>query len=99
MKIKNWFFNILLISLLLINGCASNEIETVETTKTPLKGEILVWAAVPLGLTERQSAYFQEVVNDATMQFDKLNPDVTVSLKFVLPDHLQKLELSIQTTF
>ena len=86
MKIKNWFFNILLISLLLINGCASNEIETVETTKTPLKGEILVWAAVPLGLTERQSAYFQEVVNDATMQFDKLNPDVTVSLKFVLPD-------------
>ncbi|MEL4898427.1 sugar ABC transporter substrate-binding protein [Crocosphaera sp. Alani8] len=54
--------------------------------KAPLKGEILVWAEVPVGLTEEQSAYFQETVRDATTQFDKLNPGVTVSLKFVLPD-------------
>ncbi|MDJ0844671.1 sugar ABC transporter substrate-binding protein [Crocosphaera sp.] len=86
MKIKNCFLSIILIILLLINGCASNEIDNFESTNTPLKGKILVWAEIPIGLTEKQSAYFQELVDDATIQFDKLNPDVTVSLKFVLPD-------------
>ena len=86
MKIKNWFLSIILIALLLINGCASNEIENLESTKTVLRGEILVWAEIPIGLTETQSAYFQEIVRDATTQFHKLNPDVTISLKFVLAD-------------
>ncbi len=86
MKIKNWLLNIILISLLLINGCASNEIENLDSTKTVLKGEILVWAEVPFGLTEEQSDYFQGIVHDALKQFTKLNPDVKISMKFVLPD-------------
>ncbi|MGK7886267.1 MAG: extracellular solute-binding protein [Crocosphaera sp.] len=83
MKIKNWFLSIILSSLLLINGCAS---ENLESPKTVLRGEILVWAEIPIGLTEKQSAYFQDIVNDAMKQFTKLNPDVKISLKFVLPD-------------
>ncbi|MDJ0658304.1 MAG: extracellular solute-binding protein [Crocosphaera sp.] len=85
-NIKNFLVTVILISLLLINGCASNEIDNLESSKTRLKGEISVWAEIPVGLTEKQSAYFQEIVSDSTMQFHKLNPDVTISLKFVLPD-------------
>ncbi len=86
MKIKNWFLSIILIGLLLINGCASNDIDNLESTKTPLKGEVLVWAEIPVGLTEKQSAYFAEIVNDSMKLFTKLNPDVKVSLKPVLRD-------------
>ncbi|MDJ0730170.1 MAG: extracellular solute-binding protein [Crocosphaera sp.] len=86
MNIKNCCLSIILITLLLINGCASNQIDNLESTTKVLKGEILVWAEVPFGLTEKQSAYFQDIVNDAMKQFTKLNPDVKISMKFVLPD-------------
>ena len=86
MKIKNWFLNIVLISLLLLNGCASNELENFESTKPVLKGEIIVWAEIPVGLTEKQSAYFQDIVSDTMKPFRKLNPNVNASTKFVLPD-------------
>ncbi|MDJ0507868.1 MAG: extracellular solute-binding protein [Crocosphaera sp.] len=86
MNIKNCFLTIILISLLLINGCAQNEIEKFETTQPVLKGEILVWTEIPVGLTQEQSAYYKDIVNDAIGQFTKLNPGVKISLKFVLPD-------------
>ncbi|MDJ0598929.1 MAG: extracellular solute-binding protein [Crocosphaera sp.] len=86
MRTKYLFLSILLIILLLINGCASNQIDNFETTQTSLEGEVLVWTEIPLGLTEEQSAYFEDIVSDAMTLFTKLNPGVKISLKFVLPD-------------
>lgn len=86
MKIKIFFSNFLLIILLFINGCASRSIDNLETKKTVLKGEVLVWTESPAGLTEEQSAYYKNIVNDSIKQFNKLNPDIKVSIKFVLSD-------------
>lgn len=86
MKIKNCFLTLILISLLFINGCASNQLDNFEATQIALKGEILFWTEVPFGLTQEQSSHFKELVNDSVKQFTKLNPDVKVSLKFVLTD-------------
>lgn len=86
MNIKKLFLSIILITVLLINGCASHQIDNLETKKTVLKGEVLAWAEIPVGLTEEQSAYYKDIVNDAMKQFTKLNPDVKISMKFVLRD-------------
>jgi arabinogalactan oligomer/maltooligosaccharide transport system substrate-binding protein len=86
MIFKSLLLKILLITLLLLHGCSSNEISNLESKKTPLKGEILAWVEIPVGLTEEESGNFQDTVNDAGQKFTKLNPDVKISIKVVEPD-------------
>ncbi|ACB50112.1 probable extracellular solute-binding protein, family 1 [Crocosphaera subtropica ATCC 51142] len=96
MKVKNLFFSIILITLLLINACASHPINKLETKKVSPKGAILLWVEMPLGLTEQQSIYFKDIANSAIAQFTKLNPGVKISLKFILHDEqLSKFDQDI----
>ncbi|MEA5536426.1 sugar ABC transporter substrate-binding protein [Crocosphaera sp. XPORK-15E] len=79
---------ILLIILLFLYGCSSQpqEISEIEQSSSNLKGEILEWVEIPLGLTKEQSTQFQTIVTDSVQEFMKLNPRVKIVIEFVPSD-------------
>lgn len=77
---------ILLISVLLLQSCRSDNISNLDTEQIPLKGDIIEWIEIPDGLTKTQSAQLQTIITDSVQDFMKLNPDVNVIMEFVSSD-------------
>jgi arabinogalactan oligomer/maltooligosaccharide transport system substrate-binding protein len=84
--LKSLLLTILLLILVLLNSCTSNPGIISQSSQAPLMGEILRWAEIPLGLTQKQSRQIKAIVTERIGQFMKLNPGVKIVTEFVAAD-------------
>ncbi len=70
-------------TLFLVASCKTqSKVESINKQPKPLHGQIILWAEMPLRLTEAQGSKSRQILTDMVEQFSKLYPQVQVFVKF-----------------
>jgi maltose-binding protein MalE len=82
---KRWIVKIWLIFLLLLSACGDSQ--SARTNSQPqqesLQGHISIRKELPIGLSQAQSSNFEAFIRSQVEDFTRLNPEVTVTVKFI----------------
>ena len=86
---NHWIAKVGLILATWVLAACNTQSQHQSTHKQPetLQGQILMWAEIPLILTEAQSSRRRKVLNDLIEEFRELYPQVQVFVKFLPSRH------------